>query len=384
MAAPLFRRGDVVGQKYVVLTKSGETALWVGFLATDLDRHKTASEQGEMPEPSLLLKVVRPELLDLPGAADKLTRHLTTYKDLSHPFLAQIVDVVALPEQRTLAVAETVSVGPGGQGGQGVLLDRMVAFRQKEGLPLSDVLQIIDQLAEALLYLHEQGFCHGDLRLESVLLKTDGVRLCDVGLAIGLPREPYLLQLGSVGQMESVAPELHAARPPDVRTDVFGLAKVMRSLCELGENWALLSENHKTLVDVLEKATAQDPAERPLTISALVGEMETALKPEGPSGTTAQSASGSEPPVNPEASSAESTSRRSSRSPKSSRSSLGGELPPGSVLVSWRAFFATVLLAALVGALFSIAAMLLLRSRHDTPRPGRAQPVSQPSAFFTN
>ena len=66
MAAPLFRRGDVIGQKYYVLTKSGEAALWVGFLACTVDAQQAAESRGEVPEPDLLLKVVRPELLDRP------------------------------------------------------------------------------------------------------------------------------------------------------------------------------------------------------------------------------------------------------------------------------------------------------------------------------
>ncbi|HMY57915.1 MAG TPA: hypothetical protein PK472_06665, partial [Pseudomonadota bacterium] len=135
MAAPLFRRGDVIGQKYYVLTKSGEAALWVGFLACSVELQKAAEERGEVPEPDLLVKVVRPELLESPGSADKLIRHLQSYKDLAHPFLTQVVDVVALPEQGTVAITEIAQIG---QGGQGVFLDRMAAFRQKEGLPLSD------------------------------------------------------------------------------------------------------------------------------------------------------------------------------------------------------------------------------------------------------
>ena len=274
MAAPLFRRGDVIGQKYYVLTKSGEAALWVGFLACTVDAQQAAESRGEVPEPDLLLKVVRPELLDSPGAADKLVRHLQQYKELSHPFLAQIVDVMTLPEQNSALVAEVSQVG---QGGQGVLLDRMAVFRQKEGLPLADVLQIIDQLAEALTYLHEQGRLHGDLRLDSVLLKTDGVRLGDVGLGMGLPREPFLLLLANVGQMDSVAPELHAARPPDLRTDVFGLARMMRSLLELGDNWPIIRDSNQQLVEVISRALSTDPADRQPSISALIGELEKAF-----------------------------------------------------------------------------------------------------------
>ena len=85
MAAPLFRRGDVICQKYYVLTKSGEAALWVGYLACTVDTQQAAEGRGEVPEPDLLLKVVRPELLESVGAAEKLVRHLQQFKELSHP-----------------------------------------------------------------------------------------------------------------------------------------------------------------------------------------------------------------------------------------------------------------------------------------------------------
>ena len=47
MAAPLFRRGDVICEKYYALTKSGEAALWVGFWRVRSKRSKAAEEQGE-------------------------------------------------------------------------------------------------------------------------------------------------------------------------------------------------------------------------------------------------------------------------------------------------------------------------------------------------
>lgn len=372
MAAPPFRRGDVIDHKYYVLTKSGEAALWVGFLACSVDVQKAAEERGEVPEPDLLIKVVRPELLESNGASDKLIRHLLPFKDLAHPFVTQVVDVVALPEQGTVAIAEVAQIG---QGGQGVFLDRMAAFRQKEGLPLPDVLQIIDQLAESLTFLHEQGRYHGDLRLDSVLLKTDGIRLGDIGLGIGLPREPYLLQLGSFGQMEAVAPELHAARPADIRTDVFGLARVMRSLLELGDNWPIIRDSNQMLVTVLNRAMANDPADRQPTIAALVSDLEKALIPEGQSASTAPSEETREPQVAAsvvepgEAPSNESASFRSSRS-----STAYGDFPPGSVLVSWRAFAVTVVLAAVVGALLAVAVMLLRRSPVPDGRPPMTAP----------
>jgi serine/threonine protein kinase len=377
MAVSLFRRGDVIGEKYYVLTKSGETALWVGFLACSVETQKATAERGEVPEPDLQIKIVRPELLDAPGAPERLLRHLQSNKELSHPFLSPIVDVLLLPEHNTVAVAEAAQVG---QGGQGVLLDRMAAFRQKEGLPLSDVLQIVDQLAEALTFLHEQGRCHGDVRLDSVLLKTDGIRLCDVGLGMGLPREPYLLQLGSVGQMEAVAPEIHAARPADIRTDVFGVARVMQSLLELGDNWSLIQENNPPLVGVLHRAMASDPALRPASIAALVGEMEKTLHSDVGASTPAQTEPIESQP-SPAAKSPANSGISSSESASvvSSRSSIVPEYPPGSVLVTWRAFFATVFLAAVVGALFAVAVMLLRRPKSLGPRPNPAssdQPFS--------
>ena len=377
MPAPLFRRGDVICQKYYILTKSGEAALWVGYLACTVDAQQEAEGRGEVAEPELLLKVVRPELLESVGAADKLLRHLQQFKDLSHPFLAQVVDVRLLAEQSTVMVVEVAQFS---QGGQGVLLDRMAAFRQKEGLPLSDVLQIVDQLAESLSFLHEQGRCHGDLRLDSVLLKTDGVRLGDVGLGVGLPREPFLLHLGNVGQMDSVAPELHAGRPPNVRTDVFGLARIMRSLLDLGDNWSIIRDSNQLLVEVMTRALSSEPMDRPPTIAALIGELEQALQPVSEA-TTAPPDESAAPPssnsdgLNPN----DSTGSRSSRS---SLSSPSGELPPGSVLVSWRAFAVTVLLAAVVGALLAVAVMLLRRaSATDGIRSISGPPVTLYKTF---
>ena len=83
--------------------------------------------------------------------------------------------------------------------------------------------------------------------------------------------------------MEAVAPELHAARPADIRTDVFGLAKVMRSLLELGDNWTIIRDANQSLVHAISRAMATDPAERHPTIAALIADLEKALQPEGSS-----------------------------------------------------------------------------------------------------
>ncbi|KAL1747292.1 kinase-like domain-containing protein [Schizophyllum fasciatum] len=81
--------------------------------------------------------------------------------------------------------------------------------------PDADRFALMTQTAEALLYLHENGVIHGDLKGNNVLISSNGeALLCDFGLAIvlseiavmsGLPSD-----LGGKGTWRYMAPELFA------------------------------------------------------------------------------------------------------------------------------------------------------------------------------
>jgi serine/threonine protein kinase len=94
-------------------------------------------------------------------------------------------------------------------------------------VPLPEVINYVDQVAEALQYAHDQGVMHLDIKPENMLLSTDGtVKLSDFGLARfthSVSKSKKLTSLiGTVGYM---APEFIQSTP-QAATDQYALAMV--------------------------------------------------------------------------------------------------------------------------------------------------------------
>ncbi len=274
-AAPSFRRGEVIARRYQVVTKSGETALWVGYHAVDqgsVSHPATEPQRGAIPEPDVLVKVIKPDLCPEPAMREKLVRDLQRMRGLQHPGMPRLNEVQLLEEHNTVVLIEAIQAGLS----QGVLLRRMATFRQKERFPLAEVRQYGAQLASALSYIHGQMLCHGDLRLESVLLRPDGAKLCDIGLGAMLPRSTYLEAVKKVGEFDLLAPEVQAGRPPDSRADVYGLAALYRHLLSIGQGngWDALIAEKPAMAVVLTRGMHEDPTQRYSSIEALIADIE--------------------------------------------------------------------------------------------------------------
>lgn len=92
----------------------------------------------------------------------------------------------------------------------------------------AEVGRVVAQLALALDHLHTQGFVHGDLKPENVLVDREGEPvLCDFGLA----RSTFDHAPAGGGTLYSIAPERLAGLPPDPRSDLFSLGVLLHQLC---------------------------------------------------------------------------------------------------------------------------------------------------------
>lgn len=266
-----FRRGDVIAKRYQVVTKSGESSLWVGYHGFDRN-NLPAGEQRMAPEPDVLIKIVRPELVAEGTARSHLLRELQRVRGLQHPGMPRLVDLQPLDELGSVALIEPMQAGLS----QGVLLRRMVTFRQNEKYTLEEIRQINAQIASALSYVHGQMLSHGDLRLESVILRPDGAKLCDIGLGAALPRGPYLDAVRKAGEADLLAPEVRAGKQPDALSDVFGLASLFRYLISMGQQaaWDAFMAEKPAMGLVLMRGMAEESGHRYASIEALIADVE--------------------------------------------------------------------------------------------------------------
>src|SRR5207302_10342097 len=93
-------------------------------------------------------------------------------------------------------------------------------------MPVEEALTYANQILEALEAAHEKGITHRDLKPSNILVRKQGVKLLDFGLAkLSRNLAPSdetlpMTEIGIVvGTLSYMAPEQIAGRPADARTD---------------------------------------------------------------------------------------------------------------------------------------------------------------------
>ncbi|WP_395358867.1 tetratricopeptide repeat protein [Streptomyces sp. YH02] len=198
---------------------------------------------------------------------------------------------------------------------EGRNLSQLLAANAQHPLPVHDVVEIADQVADALAYTHRHGIVHRDLKPANIMRLRDGtVKICDFGIArlgadVGFTSK--LTGTGiAMGTPHYMSPEQIGGGEVDHRSDLYSLGCVLYELAtgvppfDLGDSWAILIGHRDTVpspprahraelpdyfdrivVDLLAKA----PAERPVDAGDLrrrivTGRVSLSLPGAGPAG----------------------------------------------------------------------------------------------------
>ncbi len=175
----------------------------------------------------IALKVIRRSAVDDESALDRLLREATLASALNHPNIVTIYETGVVGADRYIAM-ELI---------EGATLRQLAA----QGLPLSRIVGIARQVAEALAVAHAQQIVHRDIKPDNVMVRPDGyVKLLDFGLARAQPdrygsgatgagtasTEAGLI-LGTIGYM---APEQARGETVSAEADVFSLGVLLYEL----------------------------------------------------------------------------------------------------------------------------------------------------------
>jgi len=121
---------------------------------------------------------------------------------------------------------------------EGLPLDRLICH---SGLPVEQIIEIAEALADALAAAHEKGIVHRDLKPANVMVTKEGrVKVLDFGLAKDVRganlgdttmTSDSQTQVGVVmGTPAYMSPEQTSGRPLDHRTDIFSLGVLLHEM----------------------------------------------------------------------------------------------------------------------------------------------------------
>ncbi len=165
------------------------------------------------------VKVLYPHLAADAGFIERFKREARTMARLDHDGIIRIYDVE--PGEETYCLVMEYVEGQ----------DLKRVQRARGALPSGDVIAIALQIAEALVYAHNVGVVHRDIKPGNILVGSDSrVKVGDFGIASALDEITVTMSGQVLGTPEYMAPEQLHGGPVDGRTDLYALGMTMAAL----------------------------------------------------------------------------------------------------------------------------------------------------------
>jgi len=198
--------------RYRIVTRLGRGGMGEVFLA-----------EYPVLRRGVAIKRIRPDLeIDRTFRA-RLRREAQLAAHLSHRAIVQVFDLVT--DANVDHVVMEYVPGPS--------LHTLLAGR---AMPITEVLRIALELADGLDHAHQQGIVHRDLKLENILISTDGQpKIADFGIArraaAGGTSQDSLTREGMVlGTARAMSPEQTQGHDLDARSDLFSFGVMLYEL----------------------------------------------------------------------------------------------------------------------------------------------------------
>lgn len=258
----MLRPGDIIADKYRILELAGQGGMSRVWRAESTN--KRLNKLWAVKEISKTTEIYRVD-------EKKTLREIEIMKDLDHPALPRIVDVME-NEQCICVVMDYIS----GPSLQVVLEDYGV---QKEQAVAAWMLEVCD----VLTYLHSRNppIIYRDLKPSNLMIGSDGhIKIIDFGIAKEYKGGEDTQPLGS----EAYASPEHFTRSTDERSDIYTVGSTAYALLT-GKTQAMppyyvqpIRKIDPTLSQGLEKiilkATSPDPDERYQTAAEMTSALE--------------------------------------------------------------------------------------------------------------
>lgn len=198
-------KGQKINDRYEIEKLIGEGGMANVYLARDtiLDR-------------KVAVKVLRGDLAGDEKFVRRFQREALSASSLSHPNIVEIYDV-GEDDGNFYIVMEYI---------EGKTLKQLI--KKRGVLSLSETMDIMLQLLDALATAHDSYIIHRDIKPQNIMIKESGlVKITDFGIAMAL-NSAQLTQTNSVmGSVHYLPPEQASGKGSTIRSDIYSLGILM-------------------------------------------------------------------------------------------------------------------------------------------------------------
>ena len=205
--------------RYVLEAEIGRGGVGTVYCALDLNRAGLPPEHRHVA-----LKILGENAARRPDAVDALRREYHQAQSLSHPGIVNVFDFDHDGDTYfvTMELLDGESLGE--------LIRRLLPNK----LPLEAATRILRELGDAIVYAHDRGVLHLDLKPDNVMVDADGhVRVLDFGIAqtqMAEPRTPQMRSAPPAATPAYASCERLVQERVDVRDDIFSFSCIAYEL----------------------------------------------------------------------------------------------------------------------------------------------------------
>ena len=271
-----------LADRYRIERELGQGGMATVYLAHDLKHDRDVA-----------IKLLHPDLArSLTG--ERFLREIAITARLNHPHILALLDSGAAADGELLYYVMPVATGES-------LRDRLATTG---AMPVVEALRVAMDATEALVHAHAQGVVHRDIKPDNVLLSGDHAIVVDFGIAkaVGTARlsDTLTSEGTSLGTPAYMSPEQAAGDGEiDHRADLYAVGALLFEMLAgapaFAGTWQQILTDKLTkdapsvapgcaaappeLVRLVARCLARDPADRPATAEALLGELRAIASP---------------------------------------------------------------------------------------------------------
>lgn len=224
---------DLAGKewgRFQIIEERGRGGMAVVYKAYDSVLQRTVA-----------LKVLLPLLAANKEFTRRFRREAVTAANLRHQNIVVIYDVGS-HEDFQYIVMEYL---------EGPTLQQEI--QQKGAIPVARAILILNQLAEALDYAHQQGLVHRDVKPANIIIGAqDCITLTDFGLVKAAKNTEITGEGAAIGTLKYMSPEQAQGRKIDARSDIYSLGVVVYEML-IGETPFAGTTPYKALQQLIHK-----------------------------------------------------------------------------------------------------------------------------------